>query len=51
MIRWDQSMTTGVETIDDQHKQLIAWLNDLLAAMSQGKGRDEVQRLLDDLGI
>jgi len=50
MIRWDQSMTTGVDTIDDQHKQLITWLNDPLAAMSQGKGRAEVQRLLDDLG-
>jgi hemerythrin len=49
-ISWDPSMTTGVDSIDDQHKQLIAWLNDLLTAMSQGRGRTEVQKVLDDLG-
>lgn len=50
MIKWEQSMTTGIDSVDDQHKQLIAWLNDLLAVMSQGRGRAEIQRLLDDLG-
>ncbi|HEX7492068.1 MAG TPA: hemerythrin family protein [Candidatus Limnocylindrales bacterium] len=49
-IVWDQSMTTGVDSVDDQHKQLIAWLNDLLVAMSQGRGRLELQDLLDQLG-
>ena len=49
-IKWDQSMTTGIDTVDDQHKQLIAWLNNLLAVMSQGRGQTEIQRLLDDLG-
>jgi hemerythrin len=49
-IVWDASMTTGVESLDAQHKQLIAWLNDLLAAMSQGRGRTEIERLLDQLG-
>lgn len=48
-IAWDKSMTTGVDSIDDQHKQLIAWLNDLLNAMIQGRGRDEIQKVLDDL--
>jgi hemerythrin len=49
-ISWDTSMTTGVDSLDNQHKQLIAWLNDLLAAMSLGRGRGEVQGLLDKLG-
>jgi len=49
-INWDPSMTTGVESLDNQHKQLIAWLNDLLSAMSQGRGRSEVSSLLDKLG-
>ena len=49
-IVWDQSMTTGVDSVDDQHKQLIAWLNDLLVAMSQGRGRLELEALLDQLG-
>jgi hemerythrin len=49
-IQWDPSMTTGVESLDAQHKQLITWLNDLLSAMSLGRGRTEVDRLLGDLG-
>jgi hemerythrin len=43
-------MATGVESVDDQRKQVITWLNDLLAAMSQGKGRAEIAGLLDQLG-
>jgi hemerythrin len=50
MIKWEDTMTTGVDTIDAQHKQLIAWLNDLLAAMSEGKGRGEIEKVLNDLG-
>lgn len=49
-ISWDPSMSTGVESLDDQHKQLIAWLNDLLAAMGKGRGRGEVESLLARLG-
>jgi hemerythrin-like metal-binding protein len=49
-INWDPSMTTGVESLDNQHKQLINWLNELLAAMSVGRGRAEVSSLLDKLG-
>jgi hemerythrin len=51
VVQWDESMSTGVETIDAQHRQLIAWLNDLLGAMSQGRGRLQIQGLLDQLGI
>jgi hemerythrin len=43
-------MTTGVESVDDQHKQLITWLNELLVAMSKGQGRNEISGLLDQLG-
>jgi len=43
-------MTTGVESLDNQHKQLITWLNELLAAMTLGQGRAEVSSLLDKLG-
>ena len=49
-ISWEPSMTTGIEALDNQHKQLITWLNDLLDAMSMGRGRTEVDGLLDKLG-
>jgi hemerythrin-like metal-binding protein len=48
-IAWDPSMSTGIEALDNQHKQLISWLNDLLDAMSLGRGRGEVEGLLDKL--
>jgi hemerythrin len=49
-IAWDASMTTGVDSLDDQHRQLISWLNDLLSAMSMGRGRAEIAGVLDQLG-
>jgi hemerythrin len=49
-IQWDPSMTTGVESLDVQHRQLIAWLNDVLSAMRLGRGRTEIEALLNQLG-
>jgi hemerythrin len=49
-ISWDPTMSTGIDTVDNQHKQLISWLNDLLAAMSEGRGRANVESVLDKLG-
>ena len=49
-IAWDASMTTGVDSLDDEHRQLISWLNDLLSAMSLGRGSAEIAGLLDQLG-
>jgi len=47
---WDDSMTTGVEELDDAHKKLFLWVNKLSDAMKAGKGSDEVMRILDFLG-
>ncbi len=49
-IKWDESMSTGVESLDAQHKQLISWLNNLLVCMSEGRGRAEIDGLLQQLG-
>lgn len=48
-IKWDESMSTGVASLDAQHKQLITWLNDLLEAVSTGRGRGEIDGLLTQL--
>lgn len=42
----DKSLETGNLLIDSQHKELIAAINNLLDACSQGKGRDEVRNTL-----
>lgn len=48
-IAWDSSMTTGVASVDAQHKELFRQVAALKDAMTQGKGRDEIQRLLEFL--
>jgi len=48
-INWNKSMSTGVQSLDDEHRQVIAWLNKLLEAMLQGKGHAEIEGLLDKI--
>lgn len=45
-IEWNNNLLTGVEEIDNQHKELFSRFNSLLTACNEGKGRDEVLRLL-----
>jgi hemerythrin len=45
-IEFDDSLLTGVSDIDDQHRELFRRFNDLLSACNQGRGRDEVLRVL-----
>jgi hemerythrin len=40
---WTSDLETGNGTIDEQHKTLIAAINNLLEACSQGKGRDSLK--------
>ena len=41
---FDESLVTGNEMIDSQHKELIEAINALLAACATGKGRAEVAK-------
>ncbi|MDR1901087.1 MAG: hemerythrin family protein [Treponema sp.] len=47
--QWDSSLETGYELIDNQHKQLIIALNNLLDACRNGKGSEEVKKTMDFL--
>lgn len=47
---WDPSMTTGARSVDEQHKELFLHVAALKDSMMQGKGREEIKRLLDFLG-
>lgn len=40
---WTADLETGNITIDEQHKQLIGAINNLLNSCSQGKGRDALK--------
>ena len=45
-MQWSEKLAVGVDTIDNQHKGIISRINNLLNAMSQGKGKDEVGNVL-----
>jgi hemerythrin len=45
-IIWEDYLSIGVAEIDGQHKELFSRFNALLEACNQGKGREEVRRLL-----
>ncbi|MDR0641731.1 MAG: hemerythrin family protein [Treponema sp.] len=47
--QWDSSLETGYEKVDNQHRQLVAALNDLIEASAEGKSHEEIFRTLDFL--
>jgi len=47
--RWDSSLETGHEKIDNQHRQLFAIYNDLVEALTKGKSRDEISKTIEFL--
>lgn len=46
LIEWTPDLAVGLETIDDQHKELYRRINQLLEACGQGKGRQVVGETL-----
>jgi len=50
-VQWNEDLATGVDTIDNQHKEIFRRINTLLDACKSGKGRDalgETIRFLQD---
>jgi len=48
-IQWTEDLSTGVDDIDMQHKELILRLNTLLGACIQQKGLEEIGRYMEFL--
>lgn len=49
MVWSDEKMSVGVKVFDEQHKKLIAMINDLDDAMSKGKGNTVLSGLFSKL--
>ena len=45
-IEWTSNLATDVPAIDDQHKEIFKRVNWLSEACSEGRGREEVMKLL-----
>ncbi len=49
LITWNNGLDLGVEEIDNQHRKLVAMINDLNDAMRQGRGNDVLAKILGGL--
>jgi len=49
LITWSEKFSVNVEELDQQHKKLVGLINELNEAMSVGKGKDVLRRIVDDL--
>ena len=47
--KWDASLETGYDKIDNQHRQLVAAVNNLIEASAGGKGDKAVMETLEFL--
>jgi len=48
-LNWDWTLDIGIDSIDNQHKELFSRLDQLLISIEDGKGKDEVIKTLDFL--
>jgi hemerythrin len=46
---WDESVRTGHEFIDEQHKQLFSAINGLMQACEENRGKEELAKSLNFL--
>lgn len=46
---WNDRLSVGVESLDDDHKQLVNMLNTLYDGIQEGRGREMVAGILDRL--
>lgn len=51
LVIWNDSLKIGVPEIDRQHKQLIEQLNQLVDAMHNNRGKDEIQEIVKFLDL
>ena len=49
LIEWNDRLSVNVEEIDNQHRQIVKFINDLDAAMKQGKGGDALSDIVEGL--
>ena len=48
-MEWDDSLIVGVDFVDKQHYTLVVLVNDLYAAMAEGRGNDAMGPILESL--
>lgn len=49
LINWDSSFSLGIQEIDRQHQKLVNMINELNDAMSQGKSKEVLGKIINEL--
>ncbi|MBI1206245.1 MAG: bacteriohemerythrin [Azospirillum sp.] len=49
LMEWSERMSVGVGQFDDEHKKLIAMINELFDAVQSGRGKEALGGILDRL--
>ena len=49
LFEWEDSYSVGIKRIDEQHKKLGGYLNDLYESMKAGKGKETLGEVLKQL--
>jgi hemerythrin len=49
LLEWTDRLSVGVEALDAEHRRMIALINELFDAISEGKGKDALGPVLDKL--
>ncbi len=49
LLDWNSSLSVDVSAMDEEHKKLITLVNNLNEAMKQGKTKDEMDRVFNEL--
>ena len=46
IVTWTDEFSVGIPKFDEEHKKLVAMINNLHAAMKEGRGKDTMEELL-----
>lgn len=49
IFEWDEKLSTGIPLIDEQHKKLVSFVNELHDAMRQRKAKEVLGKILGEL--
>ncbi|MCM5553919.1 bacteriohemerythrin [Pleomorphomonas sp. NRK KF1] len=49
IMEWNEKLSVGVASLDNDHKKLVALVNELYDAIQAGKGADKLGPVLDSL--
>jgi len=49
MFQWEEKYSVGIQSIDNQHKEIFKYLNELLQAMKEGKAENVTTRIVLEL--